>query len=69
MECIQKNMDGCNCSYEPCPRKGKCCECVRYHRKSCELPGCFFHDDYEKGWDRSVQNFIRMVREKGMRID
>lgn len=67
MECIQKNMEACNCSYEPCSRKGKCCECVQYHRRNGELPGCFFHDDYERSFDRSVQNFIRMVSEKGMR--
>ena len=38
------NMDYCNCTYEPCPRKGKCCECIRYHQKMNEMPACFFPD-------------------------
>ncbi len=42
-ECkVDKNKTKCNCTYEPCPRKGICCECVSYHRDSGELPACFF---------------------------
>ena len=61
MECMkEKNKTHCNCTYEPCPRKYKCCECMHYHRKSGELPACFFTKEFEKTYDRSVENFIRM---------
>ncbi len=61
MECImEKNKKYCNCTYEPCPRKHHCCECLHYHRKSGELPACFFTKEYESTYDRSVGNFIRM---------
>ncbi|HQE95937.1 MAG TPA: DUF6485 family protein, partial [Candidatus Marinimicrobia bacterium] len=43
MECRQvQNKRNCNCSYEPCNRKGVCCDCVRYHLRSRQLPACFF---------------------------
>jgi hypothetical protein len=58
-ECnVKQNMKQCNCSYNPCSRKGKCCECLAYHRNSGELPACFFSDKQEKTYDRSVKNFI-----------
>jgi len=53
------NMKMCTCTYEPCPRKGKCCECVSYHIKSGEVPGCFFSKKAEATYDRSIANFIR----------
>ncbi len=56
----QENLVNCNCSYEPCARKGICCACVAYHRKSNGLPACFFTPDFEKTYDRSVKNFLRM---------
>ncbi len=60
VECnIQANLKNCNCSYEPCPRKGKCCECILYHRRAGELPACFFSPKYEKTYDRSVECFIK----------
>ena len=60
-ECrIKNNMAGCNCSYEPCPRKGVCCECVAYHRKSGELPACFFPDSAEKTYNRSLSYFLKI---------
>jgi hypothetical protein len=40
----ERNLAGCNCTYEPCGRKGICCECIRYHRNAGELPACFFDD-------------------------
>ena len=58
-----KNMSVCNCSYEPCSRKGHCCECLRYHRAMGELPACFFPDDVERTYDRSYSCFARTVRE------
>ncbi|MFH1771236.1 MAG: DUF6485 family protein [Candidatus Omnitrophota bacterium] len=61
MECnSKKNMQFCNCSYEPCSRKGICCQCLHYHRRSGGLPACYFPDDVEKGYDRSIDNFIRL---------
>jgi hypothetical protein len=59
VECtINKNMQACTCTYEPCSRKGKCCECVQYHVKSGELPGCFFPPEVERTYDRSRERYI-----------
>ncbi len=62
MDCknYEKNMQNCNCTYEPCPRKGYCCECIIYHQRMNELPACFFPDDIEKTYDRSVQRFVEL---------
>ena len=66
-ECkVNKNKTICNCSY-PCSRKGICCECLEYHRSLGEVPACFFSDDFEKTYDRSIQNFIKNYREKGFK--
>jgi len=61
MECenLQANKDRCTCTYEPCERKGKCCECLQYHWRMGELPGCLFPSAAERSYDRSVENFIR----------
>ncbi|AJC74123.1 MAG: hypothetical protein H5T93_02375 [Pseudothermotoga sp.] len=61
MNCVnkEKNLKRCNCSYPGCPRKGICCECLAYHRSSGELPACYFSNDVEKTWDRSIENFVR----------
>ena len=65
MEChVKANMDKCSCSYEPCPRKGKCCECIAYHRQMDELPACVFPADIEKTFNRSFARFARMINEK-----
>jgi hypothetical protein len=56
---VDKNKARCTCTYEPCPRKGLCCECVTYHKKSGELPGCYFSPEAEKTYDRSISFFIR----------
>ncbi len=55
-----KNISNCNCTYEPCPRKGVCCECIQYHKRSGELPACFFTKEVERTYDRSVERFIQM---------
>jgi len=61
MECNrEENLKRCNCTYEPCPRKGICCECIAYHRKLGELPACYFDDEAEKTYDRSIENFVRL---------
>ena len=61
MKCdsFEKNMEFCNCSYEPCSRKGKCCECIQYHWAKKELPACLFPDDVERTYDRSLERFIK----------
>lgn len=65
MDCKKsKNIANCNCSYEPCPRKGVCCDCLSYHRGMGQLPACYFPDDVERGYDRSVGNFIRTCRKE-----
>jgi len=60
MECKKnENLNHCNCSYEPCSRKGICCECIVYHRKLNELPACYFSDSAEQTYDRSIRKFIK----------
>lgn len=60
MDCKrEKNAANCSCTYEPCSRKGVCCDCVAYHRANRELPGCYFTPEAERGYDRSIANFIR----------
>lgn len=62
MECKQEEtLKSCNCSYDPCSRKGTCCDCISYHLKSRELPGCVFPDDAESTYDRSFKHFARLV--------
>lgn len=62
-ECnLEGNMKRCTCTYEPCPRKGRCCECIEYHRKNGELPGCLFPPEVEKSYDRTIERFIRTRR-------
>ncbi len=65
MECKkEQNLKSCNCSYEPCSRKGICCECISYHVKSRQLPACCFSDNAELTYDRSFEHFARLVKEK-----
>lgn len=59
-ECLmKKNLAVCTCTYEPCPRKGRCCECLQYHWRSKELPGCMFPPAVEKTYDRSLRRFLQ----------
>ncbi|MFH1697499.1 MAG: DUF6485 family protein [Candidatus Omnitrophota bacterium] len=58
----KKNLANCNCTYNPCSRKGLCCECLTYHRENEEIPACFFPADIEKTFDRSINNFINSKR-------
>ncbi len=60
----QKNLERCNCSYEPCSRKGICCECLAYHWSNEELPACFFPNAVEKTYDRSLRKFISLYKNK-----
>ncbi|MCE5302239.1 MAG: DUF6485 family protein [Planctomycetaceae bacterium] len=62
MECQQsKNAKHCTCTYSSCSHHGICCECVRYHLASSELPGCFFPPGAERTYDRSFAHFARLV--------
>jgi len=53
------NMKECNCTYEPCPRKGNCCQCISYHRRAGELPACYFSAEAERTYNRSIAFFIK----------
>ena len=54
------NKVDCTCTYPGCPRKGKCCECLKYHLDNKELPGCCFPKDVEKTYDRSFKKFCEI---------
>lgn len=56
MDC--KNVIPCPCTY-PCSRRGKCCECVAYHRKHGQFPGCLYSVEAEKTYDRSLERLVR----------
>lgn len=63
MNCRQsKNSKDCNCTYEPCERKGNCCECLRYHLQMRQLPACCFPAEAEKTYDRSFARFIKVQK-------
>jgi hypothetical protein len=70
MECKSaSNRGSCNCTYEPCSRKGVCCECIQYHKRSGELPACFFTPDVERTYDRSEEAFVRAwAKKRGMKL-
>ena len=61
---VDQNKAMCNCTY-PCARQGICCECLASHRSHGELPACYFPDDIESGYDRSISNFIKVVQKRG----
>jgi len=63
-ECkINDNLTRCNCTYEPCSRKGICCECLRYHLSHKELPACVFPSEVEKTYDRSIRRFLSLNKD------
>ena len=63
MECSkERNMKRCTCTYDPCSRKGICCDCVAYHLKMRQLPGCVFSKEGEATYDRSFDHFARLVQ-------
>ena len=55
------NLQSCNCTYEPCSRKGMCCDCISYHLDSRELPACCFPAAAEATYNRSFEHFARLV--------
>ena len=65
MECnFEVNNAKCSCTYEPCERKGKCCECLTYHLEMEELPACVFPAEVEKTYNRSFARFVKAFQEK-----
>jgi len=58
----EKNIKKCNCTYEPCSRKGVCCECIEYHRRQNELPACYFNEKDERSYDRSISKYLACCR-------
>jgi len=65
MECkVEENLARCTCTYEPCAKKGKCCECILYHWSRRELPACLFPPEVERTYDRSLKRFIETWRER-----
>ncbi|MBZ1345278.1 MAG: hypothetical protein KY055_01375 [Candidatus Nealsonbacteria bacterium] len=53
------NLKNCLCPYPNCPRKGVCCHCLKYHLAKNQLPACFFSQEAEKTYDRSIKKFIK----------
>jgi hypothetical protein len=58
----EKNLQHCNCTYEPCSRKGICCECLAYHRRNKELPACYFPAEVENTYNRSLARFLQISK-------
>ena len=52
------NERNCTCTYS-CSRKGLCCDCLSYHLKARQLPGCCFPPEVERTYDRSFEAFAR----------
>ncbi|MBU3956959.1 cytosolic protein [Patescibacteria group bacterium] len=60
-ECkIEENLKDCPCTYPGCSRKGKCCDCLKYHLGRNELPACCFSPEVEKTFDRSFERFVKI---------
>ncbi len=55
----EDNLARCNCTHEPCSRKGICCECIAYHKRLGELPACYFSETAERTYDRSIAAFVK----------
>ena len=56
--CENNSTMKCPCTYS-CGKRGKCCECVAYHRRSGEFPACFFSEKAERSYDRSFAALVR----------
>ena len=59
----------CGCTYEPCSKKGKCCDCIKYHRDMNQLPGCLFPPEAERTYDRSIKYFCEVMEKIGYRLN
>ena len=65
IECNQKEIKkNCTCTYSNCSRLGKCCECIEYHLRMNEIPGCVFtkiSKEAESSYNRSFEYFANLV--------
>jgi hypothetical protein len=60
MECRkEENFAHCGCTYASCDKKGLCCECIQYHLRMRQLPGCCFPPEVERTYDRSFAAFAK----------
>ena len=67
MECRkEQNMERCNCTYDPCSKKGICCDCLSYHLSMKQLPACCFPNEVERTYDRSFERFAQLVNAGGV---
>jgi len=68
--CTRKeNLSMCTCTAHggTCENRGKCCDCVKFHRDQGCIPGCFFSEEGEKLYDRSMKTFVKTwIAENGM---
>ena len=62
MECKKEsNLKKCACTYSSCNKRGVCCDCISYHLRMRQLPGCCFTKTAEATYDRSFEHFARLV--------
>ena len=64
MKCkVEENLKNCPCSYPGCDKKGRCCDCLKYHLSRQELPACCFPPEVEETFDRSFAKFLATHKE------
>ena len=57
----EKNLQHCNCTYEPCSRKGICCECLAYHREHAELRPVISRRKWKKPMIGALRDFSKFL--------
>jgi len=55
---LERNLAECTCTYTSCDKRGRCCECISFHRARGEAPGCLFPPEIERTYDRSLARLI-----------
>lgn len=61
MECKRGvNAKKCTCLHTECSRHGVCCECIKYHLGSNELPACCFPKEIAETDERSFEKFAEV---------
>ena len=61
-----ENKHDCPCVKVDCKNHGKCCDCVAHHRDHNEgVPGCFFSEEAEATYDRSIE---ALCRDRGIKL-
>jgi S-ribosylhomocysteine lyase len=63
---VALKVNKCKCTWTDnegnhCKRRGNCKACVAHHRQNDELPACYFPEDKEKTYDRSITNYTSKV--------